>query len=52
MQTSCSNFVYEIIYIYYIYPTIMNEVNVSATVEEMPVTVGEMSVTVGQLNMF
>ena len=53
----CSNFVYEMTLLYYIYPSIMPEVNVSATVEmsatvgEMSATVGEMSATVGKLNM-
>ena len=43
--------------IHYIYPSIMTEayvsatVGMSATVGEMSATVGEMSVTVGKLNM-
>ena len=36
----------------HIYPTIMTEANVSATVGEMSATVGGMSATVGKLNMF
>ena len=36
--------------IYYIYPRVMTEVNVSATVG-MSATVEEMSATVGKLNM-
>ena len=43
-QTSC-NFVYKMILIYFIYPIIMTEVNVSVTVEEM-------SATMEKLNMF
>ena len=35
-------------FIYYIYPRIMTEMNVSATVG-MSATVGEMSVTVGEM---
>ena len=42
-----SNFAYELTLIYYIYPTITTEVNVSAIVG-MSVTVGEMSATVGE----
>ena len=59
MWTLCSNFVYEIILIYYIFPTIMTGVNVSATVEEMFATVEDLSTTVEdmsttgeKLNMF
>ena len=37
--------------IYYIYPRIMTEVSVSATVG-MSATVGEMSATVGKLNNY
>ena len=47
--TSCSNFVYPTTVIDYIYPRIMTEVNVSATVG-MSVTVGEMSATVGEMS--
>ena len=35
---------------YYIYPRVMTEVNVSATVGEMSATVGEMSATVGEMS--
>ena len=38
-ETSCGNFVYEMNLIYYMYPRIMTEVNVSATVG-MSATVG------------
>ena len=60
----CSNIVYEITLISYIYPRTMTEMNVSttmgmsatvgetyATVGEMSATVGEMSATVGDYNM-
>ena len=52
----CSNIVYEITIIYYIYPRTMTEMNVSATVGmsatggKMSATVGEMSVTVGEMS--
>ena len=44
-MTLCSNFVYEMTLMYYIYPITMTVVNVSATVG-MSATVGEMSATV------
>ena len=50
MKTSCSNFVYEMTFIFCTYPRIKPEVNVSATVE-ISATVWEMSATVGKLNM-
>ena len=49
MYTTCRNFVYQKNVIDYIYPRIMTEVNVSATVG-MFVIVGEMTVTVGEMS--
>ena len=49
MYTTCSNFVYQKNVIDYIYPRIMTEANVSATVG-MFVTVGEMTATVGEMS--
>ena len=43
---SYSNFVYEMLLAYYMYLTILTEMNVSATVEEISRTMGEMSGTV------
>ena len=42
-------FVYEITFMYYIYPRTMTEMNVSATVG-MSATVGEMSATVSEMS--
>ena len=50
MLTSCSNFVYEERLIHYVYPTLMAEVNVSATVG-MSAIVGKMSATVEKLHV-
>ena len=52
LSPPCFLYYYEMILIHQIYATIMTEVNVSATVEEMSATVEDMSATVGTLNMF